>query len=327
MSFTFRPAVRAHIPTIVGLAGPTKSGKTYSALRLAKGMANGGPVFMLNAEGPKGHLYADKFDYLACDIEAPFSPKRYTEAVLAAAKENPAVLIIDSASHMHDGPGGLLEFHDAELQRLAGNDFAKRDRNNFTAWIKPKADENEFIYALLGLKCHVILCFRAKEKLKIVPGKQPENLGWQPIAGDRITFETLFTLTLPPFSKGVPDLSLSEMRDPFDRMIRPGVAIDEALGKQIAEFSNGGDAPAARRPSSQGGDAPAQSPAGAPSPKSPANEPPVSKFWREVRAMGFGRDDVLAATDGVEVDQLDPDLLDEIVERLRAKQPQQASLA
>ena len=46
---------------------------------------------------------------------------------------------------MHDGPGGLLEYHDAELDRIAGKtDWNKRDKCNFTAWIKPKAAENKF---------------------------------------------------------------------------------------------------------------------------------------------------------------------------------------
>lgn len=239
MTIQFRPAVRAQIPCVVGLAGPSKSGKTNSAHRLAKGMAAGGRVVMINTEGPKGHLYADNFTYEAYDLTPPFTPERYTEALLAAAKLNPAVVIIDSASHMHDGPGGMIEYHDAELDRLAGEDWKKRQANNFTAWIKPKKAENAFIEQMLLLPCHVVLCFRAKEKLRIVRGKEPENLGWQPIAGDRITFETLFTLTLPPYSKGVPDLAISEMRTPFDRMIRDGQQIDEGLGERVAAFARG----------------------------------------------------------------------------------------
>lgn len=239
--FHFRPAVREQTPLIVGLAGPTKSGKTYSAHRLAQGLANGGVVAMLNAEGARGHQYADKFKYVACDIEPPYSPARYTEAIEAAKLLSPAVLIIDSASHMHDGPGGMLEYHDAELDRMAGKeDWKKRERMTWTAWIRPKADENQFIYAMLGVRCPVILCFRAKEKLKIVSGKPPIDLGWQPIASDRVSFETIFTLVLPPHCKGVPDLALSDMREPFDTMVPTDRPLDERLGKQLAEWAAGG---------------------------------------------------------------------------------------
>lgn len=243
MSFTFRPAERKDTPLIIGLAGPTKSGKTFSALRLAMGLANGGTIAMLNAEGKRGEQYADTFSYVNCNIDPPYSPERYTEALLAMKAIKPAVGIVDSASHMHDGPGGLLEYHDAELKRIAGDDQNKRDRNNFTAWIRPKAAENKFIYTMLSMDCPIILCFRAKEKLKIVPGKPPIDLGWQPIAGDRITFETIFTLLLPPHSKGVPDLEQSEMRQPFDTMVPKDKPIDEELGRQLAAWARGSSTP------------------------------------------------------------------------------------
>jgi hypothetical protein len=239
MSFTLRPATRENTPLVVGIAGPTKSGKTYSAHRLARGLAPTGQIAMLNAEGARGHQYADKFQYSACDIEAPYSYKRFTEAVKEIAKQQPACLIVDSMSHAHDGPGGMLEQHDSELDRMAGEDWKKRDKVNFAAWIRPKKDENEFIYTLLGLKCPVILCFRAKEKIKIVPGKQPVDLGWQPIASDRVAFETIFTVMLSPHSKGVPDLAISDLREPFDTLIPQGKPIDESLGASLREWAKG----------------------------------------------------------------------------------------
>lgn len=250
MTFHFRPAVRENTPLIIGLAGPTKSGKTYSALRVAQGLAGGEPIAMINAEGARGRQYADRFSYVCADIEPPYSPQRYREAVQAALalQPKPKVLIVDSASHMHDGPGGMLEYHDAELDRLAGDDVKRRQRMTWSAWIKPKAAENDFIYALLGADCHVILCFRAKEKIKIVSGQDPVDLGWQPIAGERIAFETIFTLVLPPHCKGVPDLSISEMREPFDTLIPSGKPLDEDTGRMLAEWSAGssnGAAPAA----------------------------------------------------------------------------------
>lgn len=248
MTFTFRPATRENTPLIIGLAGPTKSGKTYSAHRLAHGLANGGPIAMINAEGAKGHQYADRFDYVKTDIEAPFRPERYTEALNAALAIKPAVLIIDSVSHMHDGPGGILEYQVEEKERLGGG-----DKNNYTAWVKPKAAENQFIYALLSADCHVVLCMRAKEKIKIVGGK-PVELGWQPIVGERVAFETIFTLMLPPHSKGVPDLSLSEMREPFDTMIPTSEALSEETGSRLGEWAAGATGgPPARSPSAEPG--------------------------------------------------------------------------
>jgi hypothetical protein len=247
VTITFRPAIRLDTPLIIGLAGPTKSGKTYSAHRLARGLCAGKPIVMINAEGARGHQYADTFKYLAHDITAPFRPEKYEEAVNAVAGVGAGCLIIDSASHMHDGPGGILEWHDDEQKRIAGRkEYGSErerekaeDRATMTAWIEPKKAENQFIYAMLALEIPIVLCFRAKEKLKLVTGKAPIELGWQPIASDRVAFETLFTLTLPPHCKGVPDLSISDMREPFDTMVPEGKQIDEALGERLAEWAKG----------------------------------------------------------------------------------------
>ena len=239
-NYTFRPAKRENTPLIIGIAGPTKSGKTYSALRLARGLANGKPVAMINAEGPRGHQYAETFQYVACDISAPYRTTLYTEVLGAAMQLKPGAIIIDSVSHSHDGPGGTLEWHEEILNKMAGDDMKKRDRCNFTAWVKPKAGENQFIYKMLSTECPLILCMRAKEKVRIEKGKEPVDLGWQPIVGERVAFETIFTLILPPHSKGVPDLAISEMREPFDTLVPGGKQIDEQLGKRLAEWARGG---------------------------------------------------------------------------------------
>jgi hypothetical protein len=36
---------------------------------------------MINAEGARGHQYADRFKYHALDIEPPYSYARYDEAL------------------------------------------------------------------------------------------------------------------------------------------------------------------------------------------------------------------------------------------------------
>lgn len=257
MGFTFKRASRVQTPIIVGLAGPSKSGKTFSALRIAKGMANGGKIAMINTEGPRGHQYAGQFEYDACDLTEPFSMKKYEEAIKAAAEFNPTVLIIDSMSHAHEGIGGMLDQHESELDRMAGQDYRKRDKMTWAAWVKPKADEANMINSMLQVKFHIVLCFRAKEKIKIIKGQEPQDLGWRPIASDRIHFETAFTLILPPNSKGTPDLSMtgSELRSPFDTMIK-ATQINEVLGKQLSEWSAGGTSP--QEPAKQSAD---QSPA------------------------------------------------------------------
>lgn len=238
MTFQFRPVRRENTPLIIGLAGPSKAGKSFSALRLATGLKNGGQILMINTEGKRGHQYADKFDYLAVDMNEPFSMVRYKEAMEEAKKLKPSVLIVDSVSHAHEGIGGMLDQHEAELDRMAGGSYEKRMKMTFAAWVRPKKDESDMINFMLQMDCHIILCFRAKEKIKIIKGKEPESLGWQPIGSDRIHFETAFTLILPPHSQGTPDMTAlgSEFREPYDQMVK-ATQIDEALGKQLAEWS------------------------------------------------------------------------------------------
>jgi hypothetical protein len=235
---TIRPAQRQNTPLIIGLAGPTKAGKTFSALRLATGLQGDGPIVMLNAEGPRGHQYADTFQYLSGEIEAPFRPEKYITGMRQAMAVQPSVLIIDSVSHMHDAPGGILHWHEEILDRMAGDDQKKRERATFSAWVQPKAAENEFIYAMLELRIPVILCMRAKEKLRLRKGKDPEFF-WGPIVGERVAFETLFTLIFPPHARGVPDLAISDMREPFDTMVSETGPVDEALGRRLADWARG----------------------------------------------------------------------------------------
>jgi hypothetical protein len=248
---TFRPefhqAVRENTPLRIGIAGPTKSGKTYSAHRLARGLVppGGGPILMINAEGPVGHQYADKFKYRTCELTAPYRPMHYTESLKHAASLGPGCVLIDSTSHMQDGPGGIVEWHTEIALRMAKGDADKIEKMNAPAWVEPKAMENQFVYQLQTMACPVILCFRAKEKVKITKEGKWIDLGWQPIASDRVAFETLFTLMLPPHSKGVPDLAISDLREPFDTLIPKGKQIDEDLGRMLVEWARGQAAAAA----------------------------------------------------------------------------------
>lgn len=252
MSFTFRPAVREQTSLMIGLAGPSSSGKTYSALRLAKGLANGGPIAVIDTESRRALHYADAFDFQYAELTAPFRPERYMQALEAAKKAGASVIIVDSMSHEHEGPGGILEWHEEELNRMAGDDFRKRERVKFTAWIKPKQQHNRFVNSVLQLGIHVIFCFRAKPKLEMVKNAQgktePVDAGWQPICSDRFEYEMTALLMLPPNGHGIPSLEapatkLQEQHKPF---IQPGQQISEETGRLFGKWASGGAAPAPR---------------------------------------------------------------------------------
>ena len=65
--FTFRRAIRANQPLLIGLAGPSGSGKSFSGLRLAKGLAGGKRIAAIDSENGRLSLYAEKFDFDTMD--------------------------------------------------------------------------------------------------------------------------------------------------------------------------------------------------------------------------------------------------------------------
>src|SRR6266849_4599710 len=74
--FEDRPAVREATPLLIGLVGPSNSGKTFSALRLATGIqrVSGGDIWGIDTESRRMLHYADKFKFRHVPFGAPFGP-------------------------------------------------------------------------------------------------------------------------------------------------------------------------------------------------------------------------------------------------------------
>src|SRR3989304_2014365 len=123
MSFEFRPAVREAVALLIGLIGPSGGGKTYTAMRLASGICGDKPFAVIDTEAGRAKHYADAFKFDHGDLKPPFRPNTYAEAIKAADEAGYPVIVVDSASHEHAGEGGLLDWHDEELNRMAGDDF------------------------------------------------------------------------------------------------------------------------------------------------------------------------------------------------------------
>lgn len=253
MSFEIKTATPDHQPIILGLTGPSGAGKTYSALLLAHGIKDivGGEIGVVDTEGRRALRYADKtrypdFNFKHMNLTPPFSSDRYGEAIAAMAKSGVKTIIVDSQSLEHEGPGGYLEFHEAELDRMAGDDWKKRQKMTFTAWIKPAAARRKLINSFLQVPLNFIFCFRAKEKLKVISGAEPIPLGWQAIAGDEFVYEMIVRMLLPPGSRGMPDWSQGAFqhgaakRDDQDKSIFPDdMRISRVMGQNLAKAYSG----------------------------------------------------------------------------------------
>lgn len=166
----FKPAQRTSIKPLIGLFGESGGGKTLSALFLARGIAGPqGTIGLIDTENGRGSLFCDMVTggYQTLEIQPPFSPEAYMKAVDEAENAGIDCLIIDSTSHEWTGEGGYLDMKEAALDRMAGNDWRKRDACKFAASAQCKPAHNKFVARLLRCKMPVILCFRAKDKVKM----------------------------------------------------------------------------------------------------------------------------------------------------------------
>jgi len=259
MDFQFRDSkeVTGNLPLLIGLIAPSGGGKTLSALKLATGIqrVRGGKIVGIDSEAKRMRHYSNDYSFRHLEFTPPFSSLRYRDALTAAVKESEnGVVIVDSMSHEHNGEGGYLDFHESEVDRLVSNsksndpDWKKRERVNMLAWVKPASGRTSLINAILRSDAAFIFCFRAKEKLKLVSGKEPESLGWQPVAGEEFSFEMTFRCLLPPGSNGVPDWSPEAFKNHAAKraanhahLIPNGQALDEATGERLARWASGGN--------------------------------------------------------------------------------------
>ena len=253
-AFTDSEAARGELPLLIGQVGPSGGGKTMSALRLATGIQRitGGDIYMIDTESRRGLHYADRFKFRHVDFKAPFSPLDYLSAVEYCAKKGARVVIGDSWSHEHEGPGGVLEWHEQEVQRLSGGDRSKAKSVSMLAWSAPKAARRRLINTVMQLGVHLVCNFRAKQKLKIVRGKDPIPLGWMPIAGEEFIYEMTVNCLLPPGAGGVPDWNPKEpgeremikLPEQFRNLFSVRRPLDEDTGEAMAKWAKGGNAPA-----------------------------------------------------------------------------------
>lgn len=197
-------AAREGARLVVGISGISGSGKTFTALQLAYGMARGDgrKVGFLDTENRRGRLYADRRTYemvqrsmglaqpvrpfLHADLYAPFSPQRYSDAILEFQRAGVEVLVIDSVSHEWEGPGGCEDI------ATAGNPRVPR-------WNDAKREHKRFMNTLLTCDMHVIVCIRAREKVRITKQggeTKIEPLGVLPVCEKNFMFEMTASLMM-----------------------------------------------------------------------------------------------------------------------------------
>lgn len=246
-AFDVNPDDQSGEPLCIGLSGPPGGGKTVSALRIASGIARirGGKPALIDTEAGRARKYLIErnpegfaFDYIP--FSPPFEPAMFLDAIHAAARLNPAAIIVDNASDEHEGPGGVLEWHDRNVPNMGGNEWA--------AWNAPKASRRILTSGIQQIKIPIIMTFRARPKTKTEAGsRNPVKLGYMPVAGDELLGIMDLTCLLPPRSNGVAvwtsDLAGEEftikLPNYLARYIRKGAPLDEDLGEALARWQRG----------------------------------------------------------------------------------------
>jgi hypothetical protein len=245
MGFEFRPAIREQTKLLLGIAGASGSGKTFSSLLLATGLAGpGGKIGFIDTEAGRALHYADQFQFDHCELQPPFKPERFREVIKAAEAQKYDVIIIDSFSHEWAGEGGCLDWADAEVTR------GQKSPSN---WIVPKAAHKNLVSRLLQTRSHLIFCLRAEEKIaieKVMKDGREKSVvvpvGWKAICEKNFMYEMTVSFVMTPDAPGIgkPEKLQDQHRHIFPAGERIGIEAGRALAKWASGATVSADKPA-----------------------------------------------------------------------------------
>lgn len=224
----FQKAKREQVWLKVLLSGASGCGKSYSALRLAKGIAEkcGSSIAYIGTEGSRNKYYADEFDYDLLELEEPFECEKYMNAIDEAVNAGYKVLIIDSMTHEWKW---LNDIHD------------KMPGNSFTNWGKLKPRHHKFMDKVLNSPIHVIATARGKDDwvLEDKNGKQvPKKVGMGQQQDKDISYE--YTVSLMIAQDTHVASSDKDNTHLFDGRFE---VLTEKDGERLYDWANKGDAP------------------------------------------------------------------------------------
>lgn len=236
----FKKAVRENIWVKILSIASSGGGKTYSSLRLAKGFAEEleeqtgkeERIAYIDTESRRSTYYADKFDFDILEVDAPFTPEKYVEAIDLAVKNGYKILVIDSMTHEWSGKGGCLEIH------------SKIPGNSYTAWRKVTPRHESFTDKVIDSPIHIFATVRGEDKyvLEEVNGKQVPRkipLGYS----QRKDTEYLFTAS---FMLEQETHIASAVKDNTHIFEDKNDILTENHGRELCKWANSGDVDAKR---------------------------------------------------------------------------------
>ena len=184
-----KKAQRKKVFLRLNLSAPSGAGKTYSALLMAYGMAGDwSKVVVIDTENGSASLYSHLGEFNVLDLQPPFSPERFIEAITSCEDAGMEVIIIDSSSHEWSGAGGCLEIN----EKIAA---ARYKGNTWSAWNETTPRHDKFVNKVLQARAHVITCTRSKTET-VLDGNKVKKIGMKDIQRDGWEYELTVNLSI-----------------------------------------------------------------------------------------------------------------------------------
>lgn len=222
----FKKATKSQSKLRLAIFGASGSGKTYSALRIAKGI--GGNIAVIDSERGSASKYSDRFEFDVVDLES----KNIDEYVqwIEEANGKYSVLVIDSLTHAWTE---LLE----EIDRIARTKYSG---NSWSAWNEGTPKQKKLINSILSFNGHIIATMRAKTEWIVeqnTKGKNvPKRVGTAPEQGKGIEYE--FDLLMDISVEHVAQVIKDRTGKFQDKLIE---LPDESFGKQLSDWLQDGE--------------------------------------------------------------------------------------
>ena len=227
---------RKKFPVLICLFGHSGCGKTFSAIKIARGM--GGKIAFLDTETGRGRVYADDAKgFLYAEFSPPFTPERYIAAFKKFESIGVDTLILDSGSHEWEGLGGMHDIADANVTKDGQPVLGK------AKW-SVKKRHKRFTNSMMAGRMNIIICLRAKDRFltKIINGKSVEVMeGFLPIQERNFKYDMMIQLPMPEGGDGryIMDKTMGfKCPQGLLAAFPPDAQIDETVGKKIAEWIN-----------------------------------------------------------------------------------------
>ena len=230
INLTIQHAKKEQIFVKALIGGPSGSGKSYSALRVATGIAGregeGTKIGYIGTEGMRDKLYANEFDYDLISLEE-YSPDYYEAAIDAFLEAGYKVIIVDSMTH-------LWNWVQDQVQLTTKGD------NTFQAWGKYKKENKKIIEKILLAPAHIIVTGRGKDEYVLEANSRgkmaPRKVGVGVQQDKDIEYEYMVTWMIDQ------DTHLAEAAKDNTHIFEGKIKVlDEKAGEALYDWANDGD--------------------------------------------------------------------------------------